>query len=67
MKKKNFLVLLFSVFLLNPIFAQIITPGTIPNKTQQLLINRAYGMFIHFGVNTFADLEWSDGSIQTEI
>ena len=46
--------------------AQIITPSNKPNKTQQLLIKRGYGMFIHFGINTFADVEWSDGTIPVE-
>ena len=41
--------------------AQLITPSNKPNKTQELLIKRGYGMFIHFGVNTFSNLEWSDG------
>lgn len=41
-------------------------PGTTPNAAQQAMIQRGYGMFIHFGVNTFADVEWSDGSIPVE-
>jgi alpha-L-fucosidase len=43
--------------------SQIITPSTKPNKCQQLMIERGYGMFIHFGVNTFANVEWSDGTV----
>lgn len=37
-------------------------PSTMPNKAQQAQIARKYGMFIHFGVNTFHDEEWTDGS-----
>lgn len=33
-----------------------------PNKAQQKQINRKYGMFLHFGINTFHDQEWTDGS-----
>lgn len=33
-----------------------------PNKYQQEQIDRKYGMFIHFGINTFHDQEWTDGS-----
>ena len=42
--------------------AQILQPATTPNAAQKELIKRGYGMFIHFGVNTFTDLEWSDGT-----
>lgn len=41
-------------------------PSNQPSKAQQLMIKRGYGMFIHFGVNTFADMEWSDGNIPAE-
>ena len=38
-------------------------PANKPSAAQQAMIDRGYGMFIHFGVNTFADVEWSDGTI----
>ena len=38
-------------------------PAHRPNKYQKEQIERAFGMFIHFGVNTFGNVEWSDGSI----
>jgi len=34
----------------------------IPSKSQLKQIDRKYGMFIHFGINTFQDMEWTDGS-----
>lgn len=37
-------------------------PSDKPSKAQQQQIDRQYGMFIHFGVNTFHDEEWTDGS-----
>lgn len=38
-------------------------PSTTPNNYQQEQIARRFGMFIHFGVNTFGNVEWSDGMI----
>lgn len=39
-------------------------PSLLPNKYQQEQMDRKFGMFIHFGVNTFGNVEWSDGGIQ---
>ncbi len=38
-------------------------PGTEPNRGQRLQMQRKFGMFLHFGVNTFGNVEWSDGGI----
>lgn len=38
-------------------------PSKKPNKYQKEQIKRKYGMFIHFGINTFHDMEWTDGSL----
>jgi len=37
-------------------------PSKKPNKAQLKQIKRKYGMFMHFGINTFQDMEWTDGS-----
>ena len=41
--------------------AQHIAPAIAPNPTQQMLQERGYGMFVHFGMNTFIEQEWSEG------
>lgn len=41
-------------------------PSEKPSKYQKQQISRKYGMFIHFGINTFHDVEWSDGSLPAE-
>lgn len=49
-----------------PLFAQLgieePIPSIKPNKYQKQQIKRKYGMFIHFGINTFHNEEWTDGS-----
>lgn len=41
----------------------MLKPSLEPNAQQQKMIDRKYGMFIHFGINTFNDTEWSDGTL----
>lgn len=37
-----------------------------PSLAQRMQIERKYGMFIHFGINTFNNCEWSDGTLKLE-
>lgn len=37
-------------------------PSQQPSAAQRIQIDRKYGMFIHFGINTFHDEEWTDGT-----
>lgn len=63
------IIVIFFVFLcgfINPFKAQEITPSDHPNPTQEEMQKRKYGMFIHFGINTFGETEWSDGTIPAE-
>jgi len=41
-------------------------PSDKPSKGQLQQIKRKYGMFIHFGINTFHNEEWTDGSKPVE-
>lgn len=45
---------------------QTLLPATSPNEIQTAQIRRKYGMFIHFGINTFNNTEWSDGTLPLE-
>ncbi|MGB3778058.1 MAG: alpha-L-fucosidase [Tunicatimonas sp.] len=34
-----------------------------PTATQQAWMDLGFGLFIHFGINTYYDMEWSDGTL----
>lgn len=61
-RKLNCIFVLFALTV-NYAGAQHLLPSTSPNLAQQAMIKRGYGMFIHFGINTFNDIEWSDGTL----
>lgn len=65
MKRYILFNLIYIICLCN-IYGQPIVPANTPNKTQRELIKRGYGMFIHFGINTFSGDEWSDGTISVD-
>lgn len=65
MVRLSFFILIYFV-VINPAFTQVLIPSTKPSKAQSEMIKRGYGMFIHFGINTFADVEWSDGNLSIE-
>jgi alpha-L-fucosidase len=52
---------LFALFICICAFSQM--PKKELNPTQIEQIERGYGMFIHFGVNTFNEIEWSNGKL----
>lgn len=68
--KKHFIPALFAVLLTSSCCTPssqdtsliLPVPSTTPSTAQQQQIARKYGMFIHFGINTFHDEEWTDGS-----
>ncbi|EDM37743.1 calx-beta domain protein [Pedobacter sp. BAL39] len=62
MKKITYTLFLVALAI-NSGFAQLIAPATKPNPAQREMIKRGYGMFIHFGINTFNNIEWSDGTL----
>lgn len=38
-------------------------PNADPSDAQKMWMNLKFGLMFHFGVNTYNDLEWSDGSL----
>ena len=60
MKIKSLLFLLLALVGMSAT-AQRLKPSTKPNACQQRVIERGYGMFVHFGMNTFNGFEWSEG------
>lgn len=65
---KNFLLTCGFLGAFGTSFAQELIlpqPSVRPSQAQQEQIARKYGMFIHFGINTFHDEEWTDGSKPT--
>lgn len=65
---KKYPTIIFSLLFLANFFAsgQIIQPSTSPNDIQKKMMDRGYGMFITYGINTFNEIEWSDGSLPVE-
>lgn len=66
LSKTHFLLLLIVLWTLSacvPSNQKILPiPSTEPNEAQLKQIQRKYGMFIHFGVNTFHDMGWTNGT-----
>ncbi|MDD3161622.1 MAG: alpha-L-fucosidase [Bacteroidales bacterium] len=64
--RKIFLFVTLALFA-QIMIAQEIQPSNTPNESQKLLLERGYGMFMHFGVNTFSGDEWSDGTVPAQM
>lgn len=65
MNVRIFVLVLIVTISFKSSFAQSVRepiPSAKPNVYQKAQIDRKYGMFIHFGINTFYDEEWTDGT-----
>jgi len=65
---KAFLMAGILIATASPVFSQPAGVTETPNKpiltkVQQQAVQRGYGMFLHFGINTFNQTEWSDGKL----
>ena len=54
------LILIFSCSRTDKVILPL--PSNVPSEAQLKQIERKYGMFIHFGINTFHNMEWTDGT-----
>ena len=61
MQIMKFKILLFILAITITVHSQ--TPIKGMTRIQKSQIERGYGMFIHFGINTFNEIEWSKGKL----
>lgn len=64
--KRTIITAALTAFVIHCGLAQTQVPSNKPNAAQAAMIKRGYGMFMHFGLNTFTDNEWSDGTTPVE-
>ena len=43
------------------------TPKVEPDAAQKAWMDLGFGMFIHFGINTYYDVEWSQGDLDISV
>lgn len=64
--KKHFCLIALSL-LLGTGSIRAAHPDVQPTPGQQAMIERKYGMFLHFGMNTYLNVEWSDGTAPASV